>query len=226
MSNIVIKKPWGYEYVIYQNPQVAVKLLNIKEGEQTSLHCHPNKSTGLVLVSGVIEINFISDSKILAYPAKQTIRRGLFHRTKALTDAILLEVETPVDDDDLIRLTDTYGRERMGYENETISVENVISVQEPDNSYLRQPKVYRIGKCKATVDYFGESALEMECLDDDILIFLQGGLVKVINNKRQYAIRAGDVGLAKVVKRVARDMDWFEDKTVVMRIRKNDNESM
>ena len=39
-------KPWGFEYKIYSNGVSSTKLLNIKSGKKTSMHCHPIKKTG------------------------------------------------------------------------------------------------------------------------------------------------------------------------------------
>lgn len=63
-SSIVLK-PWGYEYLLYKNDVMSLWLLNIKKGQKTSMHCHPSKTTGLVVVGGTAEINFISDTKKL-----------------------------------------------------------------------------------------------------------------------------------------------------------------
>ena len=49
----VVKKPWGYEYLVYQNDKVALWFLYIGHGHQTSMHCHPNKTTGLILLNGM-----------------------------------------------------------------------------------------------------------------------------------------------------------------------------
>ena len=51
-SKVVVKKPWGYEYLIYQNDSVAVWVLFISKGYQTSMHCHPKKKTTLIVLSG------------------------------------------------------------------------------------------------------------------------------------------------------------------------------
>ena len=48
----VVKKPWGYEYLAYENENVALWFLHIKHTHSTSLHCHPKKTTGLVLLDG------------------------------------------------------------------------------------------------------------------------------------------------------------------------------
>jgi hypothetical protein len=44
-SNIIVKKPWGYEYLALDNTQVAIWVLHIARKRKTSLHCHPGKST-------------------------------------------------------------------------------------------------------------------------------------------------------------------------------------
>ena len=49
----IVNKPWGYEYLAYENEDVGLWFLNIKKNHQTSMHCHPKKTTGLVLLDGV-----------------------------------------------------------------------------------------------------------------------------------------------------------------------------
>ena len=41
--NKLVKKPWGEEYLIFQNNVVAIWLLKIKPNHHTSLHCHTEK---------------------------------------------------------------------------------------------------------------------------------------------------------------------------------------
>ena len=46
------------------------------------------------------------------------IRPGLFHSIKSISKNLtLLEFETPVDKNDLVRLYDNYGRKNTPYEN-------------------------------------------------------------------------------------------------------------
>ena len=49
----IVYKPWGYEYTIYRNlNHLSVTLLKINYNQKTSLHCHPKKKTGFIVVSG------------------------------------------------------------------------------------------------------------------------------------------------------------------------------
>lgn len=118
LDTSMVRKPWGYEYLYYQNQFVGVWLLHIKNGESTSMHCHPKKNTGLILLDGSVEVSFLTSSQTLSSPYKLMIRRGLFHSTKAISEdgAFLLEIEAPKDKRDLVRLSDSYGRAMTPYE--------------------------------------------------------------------------------------------------------------
>ena len=43
--NLIVKKPWGYEYLLFENDYVAVWILHLKKGQATSVHCHPGKKS-------------------------------------------------------------------------------------------------------------------------------------------------------------------------------------
>lgn len=115
-ENLTVKKPWGHEYVIYQNDDVGVWYLNIKKGEKTSFHAHPNKKTGLIIMSGAAEVSFMNGSHVFTSGDKIMIRNGVFHSTRAITDVQMLEIETPNNKEDIIRLEDYYGRAGEPYE--------------------------------------------------------------------------------------------------------------
>lgn len=109
---IANKKPWGYECLAFQNENVAVWHLFIEPGEETSLHCHPNKKTGLVVLDGTAEISFLSGKQELKPLSKIMIRHGVFHRTKNIDNEVLqlFEIETPPNKADLVRIKDKYSR--------------------------------------------------------------------------------------------------------------------
>lgn len=121
-DNFIIKKPWGKEYVIYRNKkEIAVTILFIKYKKSTSLHCHPKKKTGFVLLDGKAKIQlglYNSGQKVFNRHSKLMIRNGLFHKTSSLSKEglIALEFETPVDKNDLVRFSDSFGRKKLPYE--------------------------------------------------------------------------------------------------------------
>ncbi len=117
-SRVVIKKPWGYEYLLFQNNHTAVWLLSIDCGSKTSLHCHQNKKTGLVLLAGNARVTSLNTTHEIGAGQGFVIDKGTFHSTEALSSEgiIVMEVETPVNKKDLVRFSDTYGRSGKGYE--------------------------------------------------------------------------------------------------------------
>ncbi|SVE42122.1 uncharacterized protein METZ01_LOCUS494976, partial [marine metagenome] len=51
--NRVVYKPWGYEHVVYSDSnRLAITLVRINYGHKTSLHCHPRKKTGFIILDG------------------------------------------------------------------------------------------------------------------------------------------------------------------------------
>lgn len=114
----VVLKPWGYEFLLFENELVAAWFLHIKGGHSTSMHCHPKKKTSLILLSGLaLSYTFSQRTQLSAFEAV-IIEKGVFHSTQSLsTHGIdLIEVETPPSKTDLVRLQDKYGRESTGYE--------------------------------------------------------------------------------------------------------------
>ena len=118
----IVHKPWGREHVVYRvGNKLSVTLLKIDYNKSTSLHCHPTKKTGFIVLSGkaLIQLGlWKSSSKIYSAPSKLMIRTGLFHSIKAKTKKGLcaLEFETPGNKKDLVRFKDRYGREKKPYE--------------------------------------------------------------------------------------------------------------
>ena len=115
-DNIRVKKPWGHEIQRYHNEKVAVWWLSIHSGQQTSMHCHPGKTTMLMMVGGIGTLHTLNGSHELSAGEMVIIEKGAFHQTAANDNALVLyELETPPVKRDLVRLHDSYGR-GQGYE--------------------------------------------------------------------------------------------------------------
>jgi len=117
-KGLVVDKPWGYEYLIFENDKIAIWILFLKHLANTSMHCHPKKKTSLLVLSGRVNTAFLNTSFSLKTMDGLIIDRGVFHSTKALSEggAFIMEIETPPEKSDLVRLKDEYGRENQGYE--------------------------------------------------------------------------------------------------------------
>ena len=128
-KNRIVLKPWGYEYLVFENKYVAVWFLHIKNGHSTSMHCHPQKKTSLILLSGKALCNTFENRNYLECLDAIILDRGVFHSTKALASKGIdvIEIETPPNKTDLVRLNDEYGRASSGYEGITEMQENDLS---------------------------------------------------------------------------------------------------
>jgi hypothetical protein len=118
-SRNVVRKPWGHEYLVYDNKLVSGWILKIDAGKETSLHAHEHKVTGLIVLDGTVRVSFLHNGEVLTALDKRVIHPSVFHRTTAITNATLLETEAPVDKLDLVRFKDLYGRDGKPYEDES-----------------------------------------------------------------------------------------------------------
>ncbi len=117
-SKVVVRKPWGYEYLMFANHKTAVWILYLQPGFQTSFHCHPRKKTAVMVLSGEAACSTV-DNDIVRSPGEGVLLgKGVFHRTKAVAKegAFVMEIESPIDKRDIVRFKDDYGREKLGYE--------------------------------------------------------------------------------------------------------------
>lgn len=112
----------------------------------TSFHAHKNKKTSLIVIGGSINFcNFTAEEKAVTGQGFE-IDKGTFHQSAAVwnEDAILIEIETPPDKLDLVRGTDNYGRERMGYEGKKQMITEGLS--QYDYFYVSEhEKYYSVG---------------------------------------------------------------------------------
>lgn len=116
--NVVVNKPWGYEYLWFQNENVAIWFLYIKKDNGTSLHCHAKKRTSLIVLEGEVQCTTLDDKYRLKTLEGIVLEPCVFHSSKALSEegAFIMEIETPPMKGDLVRMNDAYGRQGTGYE--------------------------------------------------------------------------------------------------------------
>ncbi len=125
-SDVIVKKPWGYEYLVFENKHVAIWLLHIARLRKTSMHCHPNKKTGLILLHGEATFSHGDGDIKLSATDGVVIEEGAFHSTEASSSHPIspfsengiwvMEIESPPLKTDLVRKQDEYGRAGKSYE--------------------------------------------------------------------------------------------------------------
>jgi len=113
--NVVrVPKPWGHETIWAHSDRYVGKILHINAGQELSVQYHNKKDETVHLLSGEIsyrvKTNELLEDMRLRVGESFRITPGTVHQMVALTDCDVLEVSTP-EIDDVVRLSDKYGRE-------------------------------------------------------------------------------------------------------------------
>jgi mannose-6-phosphate isomerase-like protein (cupin superfamily) len=195
-DNKVVFKPWGYEYVVYRNANnLSVTLLNIKFNKSTSLHCHPQKKSGFILLGGkaLFQLGLRKkNTELHTSPSKRMMARGLFHSIKSVSKngLLALEFETPVNKNDLVRFKDSYGREKKSYEGKkfTKSLESdFIKFKTPK---ISKKQVYKIGKASVSLEVHKNFDKLLKNKNSTIFAILDGS---ISDSKGRNVLSYGDI---------------------------------
>ncbi|MBT4384902.1 cupin [Candidatus Peregrinibacteria bacterium] len=114
----IIPKPWGQEIWFADEPEFAGKILCLNKGHRYSLQYHEKKKETQYLLKGKVKFSLGPNENeleehILEPGEKLTVLPGMVHRAEALEDSELVEVSTS-DLDDVVKLSDDYGRSGKG----------------------------------------------------------------------------------------------------------------
>ena len=195
-DNKVVFKPWGYEYVVYRNANnLSVTLLNINHNKSTSLHCHPQKKSGFILLGGkaLFQLGLRKkNTELHTSPSKRMMARGLFHSIKSVSKngLLALEFETPVNKNDLVRFKDSYGREKKSYEGKkfTKSLESdFIKFKTPK---ISKKQVYKIGKASVSLEVHKNFDKLLKNKNSTIFAILDGS---ISDSKGRNVLSYGDI---------------------------------
>jgi cytidyltransferase-like protein len=128
--NKINDKPWGKEYLAYQNKKIGIWILHVNKNQETSLHCHFKKDTILIPLSGCFKINLYDKFVILNLFETLYVTRNAFHGIHSYSDnSVLMEIEIYTehieytDKNDLLRIKDIYQRDKNNYETSVLERE-------------------------------------------------------------------------------------------------------
>lgn len=122
--NKVCVKPWGHEFLIFQNESIGMWFLRITGGNRTSVHCHYNKDTTVLVLKGTMRLELV-DGKVVTVNEMDTvyIPHYKFHSIGSFSpETYIIEIEVYnksinfSDKNDLLRITDIYKRRDNKYE--------------------------------------------------------------------------------------------------------------
>jgi len=107
-------RPWGNFKDIDRDNNFRAKLLEIKPGGKISLQKHKQRSEHWVVVQGTAKVTRGEEESLLQPNQSTYIPKGVVHRLENPGPDLLCLVEVQVGDyleeDDIIRIEDTYGR--------------------------------------------------------------------------------------------------------------------
>ena len=203
-SNVVVKKPWGQEYVCLSNKKkLCITLVEINPNQKTSLHSHPIKKTGFVILSGKaqVQIGLHQKNKFIYKPKSiLVLRPGLFHSIKSIGNKKLLalEVESPVDKNDLVRVKDDYGRKNKSYEgsNKISRIKkNFFKMKMPKDNHANK---YNFQKLSLSIaNYKNLNKFSKKIKKGSVSIVINGCLV---NSKKKIGVNYGEIVKSKTNK--------------------------
>ena len=195
-DNKIVFKPWGYEYVVYRNANhLSVTLLNINYNKTTSLHCHPLKKSGFILLGGeaLFQLGLRKkNTELHSSPTKRMIARGLFHSIKSVSKngLLALEFETPVNKNDLVRFKDSYGREKKSYEGKKFTKAIASKFIKFKSPKLGKKQIYKIGKSNVALEVHKNFVKLLKNKNTTIFAILDGS---ISDNKGRNVLSYGDI---------------------------------
>lgn len=217
-NNNIVKKPWGYEYLVYESQDVALWLLYIACNHQTSFHAHPNKTTGLIILDGKAEISFFENTLSVSKFDKVSIRKGFFHSTKSISKngTMLFEIESPNNKLDLVRFRDNYGREGKPYEDTSHEIpkeKNCLSIKILYDHEINFNDIkLKIQKLNSVEDFF--------VYDDNVNVMFLSGSIKTSYNVN--VVNPADIVKIKILKKLSEVFNIIESETYVIFFLKNE----
>lgn len=110
-------KPWGFEHACLRNKYFDIWELVLNPDASTSAHIHTKKDVLMIVLKGQIVLKTSKKMELLDAGEHRVIKRGALHQILNETSehARILEIESPPNRNDLIRVKDHYGRVGLPY---------------------------------------------------------------------------------------------------------------
>ncbi len=111
-----VEKPWGHELIWAHTDRYVGKIITIDPGKRLSLQYHERKDESVLVIRGTLRLHLENEAGDIAThdlgPGEhRRVMIGRKHRFEALAEQVeLVEVSTP-ELDDVVRLSDDFGRE-------------------------------------------------------------------------------------------------------------------
>ena len=109
-----VHRPWGTYTVLEDSGFYKIKRVTVKAGKKLSLQLHHHRSEHWVVVSGTAEVTLNGETSHLNQGESTFVREGMKHRLRNPGPGPLEIIEVQfgeyLDEDDIVRFEDDYGR--------------------------------------------------------------------------------------------------------------------
>jgi len=195
-------KPWGKEYLAFQNKHIGIWILIVNKDHETSLHCHFKKDTILMPISGSFKINLFNSYLQLGLFESIYVPRNTFHGIHSYIDnSVLMEIEIYTEDieytdkNDLLRIKDIYSRDKDKYETsitERIPFEDETMLFKSSNKYVIDNTKIEIMKVNTldNINNFEKIILLEGSLFSDSKKILPGS---ILENNKEFSFLTNDI---------------------------------
>jgi mannose-1-phosphate guanylyltransferase / mannose-6-phosphate isomerase len=109
-----VHRPWGSYTILEETGVYKIKRVSVKPGQKLSLQLHHHRSEHWVVVRGTAEVELNGENKLLRQGESTFVRSGTRHRLKnpgvISLEVIEVQLGEYLEEDDIIRFDDDYGR--------------------------------------------------------------------------------------------------------------------
>ncbi len=116
VSHLTVQRPWGSYTVLQSGPGTKLKRIEVRPGGRLSLQSHAHRSEHWVVVSGTATVTIDGVESTLGRNQSTYVPLGSRHRLEnrdvVALQIIEVQVGDRVDEDDIVRYDDVYGREK------------------------------------------------------------------------------------------------------------------
>lgn len=113
-SHVTVHRPWGNYTVLEEGERYKIKRIQVLPGARLSSQMHHHRSEHWVVVSGTAEVEVDNRPQILVENQFVDIPKAAQHRLanpgKVLLDIIEIQSGPYLEEDDIVRFDDVYGR--------------------------------------------------------------------------------------------------------------------
>jgi mannose-1-phosphate guanylyltransferase/mannose-6-phosphate isomerase len=115
-SHLTVRRPWGSYSVLEEGPHYKIKRIEVLPSARLSLQMHHHRSEHWVVVSGTALVEIGGEERILVENQAVDIKKATTHRLanpgKVALEIIEIQSGPYLEEDDIVRFDDVYGRVR------------------------------------------------------------------------------------------------------------------